>query len=331
MDDIKKAFYDVLEQLGFQGEVEFSFPDKQFGDLSTNIAMRLSKELLKPPREIASEIVSKLSSPIIKSADVAGPGFINVTLADKFLLESASDNSASKRAHTVVIETNNPNPFKAMHIGHAYNSIIADTLANLLEFGGHEVHRVSYHGDVGMHVGRAMYSLLEFVDGNPERLKEVPVAERNSFMSRMYANGSAKYKEDVAAKAQIEELAKQSFAPTDALYKQVYETCKNWSYLEIITGQATVGLEIISALPDVDTLLVPVGGGGLIAGICSSIKQIKPRARVIGVETAACPSARASLHSGRCVPVEALSSHCRWDQRQAVGPLALSDYPGVPG
>jgi arginyl-tRNA synthetase len=233
MDDIKQAFYDVLEQLGFQGEVEFSFPDKQFGDLSTNIAMRLSKELLKPPREIASEIVSKLSSPVVKSADVAGPGFINVTLADKFLLESASDNSASKRAHTVVIETNNPNPFKAMHIGHAYNSIIADTLANLLEFGGHEVHRVSYHGDVGMHVGRAMYSLLEFVDGNPERLKEVPVAERNSFMSRMYANGSAKYKEDVVAKAKIEKLAKQSFAPTDSLYKQVYETCKNWSFDEI--------------------------------------------------------------------------------------------------
>jgi threonine dehydratase len=78
--------------------------------------------------------------------------------------------------------------------------------------------------------------------------------------------------------------------------------------LEIITGQATIGLEIISALPDVDTLLVPVGGGGLIAGICSSVKQIKPGTRVIGVETAACPSAQVSLRSGRCVPVEALSS-----------------------
>ena len=77
---------------------------------------------------------------------------------------------------------------------------------------------------------------------------------------------------------------------------------------DIIVGQATVGLEIMSALPDVDAVLVPVGGGGLIAGVCSAAKAIKPRTRIIGVETAACPSAQASLKSGKCVPVESHSS-----------------------
>jgi threonine dehydratase len=77
---------------------------------------------------------------------------------------------------------------------------------------------------------------------------------------------------------------------------------------EIIAGQGTVGLEILSALPDVDTVLVPVGGGGLIAGVGSAIKAMKPHARIIGIESAACPSALASLRAGTCVPVEAAAS-----------------------
>jgi arginyl-tRNA synthetase len=233
MEDIKRAFYDVLEQLGCDSEVEFSFPDSQFGDLSTNIAMRLSKKLSKAPREIASEIVSMISSPAIKSVEVAGPGFINITMTDSSLINLSALDKIDSKSGKVVIETNNPNPFKAMHIGHAYNGIIPDTLANLLEFGGYEVHRVSYHGDVGMHVGRAMHSLLDYVDGKPERLQEVPAGERNSFMSKMYAKGSAKYKDDVKAKAKIEELAKQSFTLSDSLYKEVYEICKGWSFEEI--------------------------------------------------------------------------------------------------
>jgi threonine dehydratase len=77
---------------------------------------------------------------------------------------------------------------------------------------------------------------------------------------------------------------------------------------EIIAGQATVGLEIVNALPDLDTVLVPVGGGGLIAGVASAIKAIKPEAHIIGVEAAVCPKARVSLEAGKCVPVEAGSS-----------------------
>ncbi|KJS32720.1 MAG: threonine dehydratase [Desulfatitalea sp. BRH_c12] len=72
---------------------------------------------------------------------------------------------------------------------------------------------------------------------------------------------------------------------------------------DIIAGQATIGLEILSALPEVDTVLVPVGGGGLIAGIASALKTRHPRTRVVGVEAAACPSGQASLLAGRCVSV----------------------------
>ena len=77
---------------------------------------------------------------------------------------------------------------------------------------------------------------------------------------------------------------------------------------DIITGQGTIGMEILTGLPDVDTVLVPVGGGGLIAGVSSAIKALRPATRILGVEAAACPSARLSLAAGRCVTVEASAS-----------------------
>lgn len=73
---------------------------------------------------------------------------------------------------------------------------------------------------------------------------------------------------------------------------------------EIIAGHGTVGLEIAAALPDVDTVLVPAGGGGLIAGIALALKRLRPQVKVLGVQAAAVPSLAASLRAGRPVRVE---------------------------
>ncbi len=75
---------------------------------------------------------------------------------------------------------------------------------------------------------------------------------------------------------------------------------------EIITGQATIGLEILEDLPDPDVVIVPIGGGGLIGGIASAIKAIRPETRVVGVQAAACPSALMALREGKraCVDAE---------------------------
>ena len=68
----------------------------------------------------------------------------------------------------------------------------------------------------------------------------------------------------------------------------------------IIAGQGTVGLEIMEELPDAEALLVPVGGGGLIAGISVAAKAINPNIKIIGVQVEASPSAYLSLKEGRC-------------------------------
>src|ERR1035441_6086917 len=70
---------------------------------------------------------------------------------------------------------------------------------------------------------------------------------------------------------------------------------------KIIAGQGTVGLEILEDLPEVETVLVPVGGGGLISGVSAAIKLTNPKVNIIGVEPELAGDARASLHSGHIV------------------------------
>ena len=69
----------------------------------------------------------------------------------------------------------------------------------------------------------------------------------------------------------------------------------------IIAGQGTLGLEILEQRPDVQTILVPVGGGGLLAGVAAATKQTRPDVRVVGVEPAGAAAMKASLEAGQAV------------------------------
>ena len=77
---------------------------------------------------------------------------------------------------------------------------------------------------------------------------------------------------------------------------------------DIIAGQGTIAREIMDELPETDAIIVPIGGGGLISGIAVSAKAIRPAVRIIGVETANCPSGHASLRKGERVRVPATTS-----------------------
>jgi arginyl-tRNA synthetase len=244
MQKLEETLADIAQTMTDEKvTVTLSRPEPQFGDYATNIALQLAGKLGRNPREIAEEIAAKLrETGGFAEVTVAGPGFINLRLSDGRLF-ALTEAVASKyrEGQTVVIETNNPNPFKAMHIGHAFNAIIADSLANLIESSGAHTYRVSYHGDVGAHVGKSMWALLRYVEGDAGKLNEVPERERNSFMSRMYAEGARAYKEDEAAKAEIDELAKQSFTRENPLYAAVYETIFNWSFEQIAATVARLG------------------------------------------------------------------------------------------
>lgn len=223
------------ELFGADAVVTLTRPAEQFGDYATNVALQLAGELRQKPRDIAEKLAVRLRSVLaeyIADVSVAGPGFLNLEISDAALAAATSQAALAQTyaGQTIVIETNNPNPFKDMHIGHAFNSIVADTLANLLAAGQADLHRVSYHGDVGLHVGKSMWAILKFVGGDAGKLASIPESERPKFLSEQYAAGSAAYEADDLAKQEIEQLAKASFTPQDELYKNVYETCKTWSF-----------------------------------------------------------------------------------------------------
>ncbi|GAB7019578.1 threonine ammonia-lyase [Halostagnicola bangensis] len=77
---------------------------------------------------------------------------------------------------------------------------------------------------------------------------------------------------------------------------------------DVMAGQGTIGLEILEDCPDVDTVVVPIGGGGLISGIATAIKEQRPDVRVIGVQAEGASSAASSLEKGELVTIDSVDT-----------------------
>jgi threonine dehydratase len=91
----------------------------------------------------------------------------------------------------------------------------------------------------------------------------------------------------------------------------------------VIAGQGTVGLEILDDVPDVDAVVVPVGGGGLICGIATALKEQRPGVRVVGVEPDGAPSLTRALEAGRVVPLPSVQTLADGLAAPFAGPLTL--------
>src|SRR6185312_4868814 len=98
-------------------------------------------------------------------------------LHDKVLAEEGAQAKVRHdlEGKTVVTEYSDPNPFKVLHAGHLYTSVVGDAISNLLENAGANVHRVNFGGDVGLHVGKTMWAILQELGGeHPEKLADIP-------------------------------------------------------------------------------------------------------------------------------------------------------------
>lgn len=241
---MQTALADVVRQVfGQDVSVELTRPDPQFGDYATNVAMQLAGKLKQNPRQIAEQLADELKKSLgdqVKEVTIAGPGFINITVSDESIASQALAASTTKpvnyKGQVVVAEYSDPNPFKVLHAGHIYTSVVGFAISNLVENAGGEVHRVNFGGDVGLHVGKTMWAILEELGGeNPEKLQDIPEAQRAEWMAKCYVTGTNAYEEDEAAKAKIVELNKRVyklFADDDheSPFAQIYWTCRQWSY-----------------------------------------------------------------------------------------------------
>src|SRR3984957_12651932 len=159
--------------------------DAAHGDMATNAAMVLAKEAKTKPRELAEKIAERLRhDDLIASVDIAGPGFINLTLkpqawADALrtvVREGASyGRGAAGVAEKVNVEYVSANPTGPMHVGHCRGAVFGDALASLLDFAGHHVVREYYINDAGAQVDvLARSAFLRYREALGEAIGEIP-------------------------------------------------------------------------------------------------------------------------------------------------------------
>ncbi len=159
--------------------------DPAHGDLATNAAMVLAKEAKANPRALAGHIVEKLAAdPLVTSAEIAGPGFINLRLAPANWLAELNaiaalgtryGRSTMGAGRTVNVEYVSANPTGPMHMGHCRGAVVGDALAALLEFAGHTVLREYYINDAGAQVQTLARSAhLRYREALGEDIGEIP-------------------------------------------------------------------------------------------------------------------------------------------------------------
>lgn len=229
----------VQELFGEATDVELARPEPQFGDYATNVALQIAKQVGKNPREIAEAIAGSVRHRIspIRSIDVAGPGFLNITLTDEALYAAAKQDETKPLAgKRVLVEYSDPNPFKPLHAGHLYTTLVGDTIARLVERAGAETIRLNYNGDVGRHVGISMWSIVQYLGGElPEKLAEVSEADRPAWLGARYVEGTTAFEDDESVKHDILACNKRVYEvheqdDHESPFAQIYWTCRQWSY-----------------------------------------------------------------------------------------------------
>ena len=199
-----KSAIKALYGLDFDPDLSPS-PENIDADYSSNAPLKLAKALHKSPMEIAAELEKKLNS-----VAISNPGFLNFTLSNDSLVSKINSLStnfeteiSSKKfeGKTIICEFSDPNPFKVLHVGHLYTSIMGDAISRLFEYAGAKVIRANFGGDVGLHVAKTMY-ILQQKDTSNLKIEDI---------ANCYIEGTAAYEDDETAKQEITKLNKEIY------------------------------------------------------------------------------------------------------------------------
>ena len=154
----------AFAKLGLVGDANVqSAARAEFGDYQANGVMAAAKRAQRNPREVAGEVLQQLDlADIAQNVEIAGPGFLNITLSPEFLAGAEPGRvDQTEPAQTVVIDYSAPNLAKEMHVGHLRSTIIGDSLARILEAQGHTVIRQNHVGDWGTQFGMLLTYLQD--------------------------------------------------------------------------------------------------------------------------------------------------------------------------
>ncbi|MFE1452939.1 arginine--tRNA ligase [Streptomyces olivaceoviridis] len=176
-------------------------------DFQANGILALAKKAKANPRELAAQVVSQVvTGDVIEDVEVSGPGFLNITIADKAITGNLAARYADETGRlgvpyaeqpgTTVIDYAQPNVAKEMHVGHLRSAVIGDSVVQLLEFAGENVVRRHHIGDWGTQFGM----LIQYLDEHPHELdhKDARVTgeEAMSNLDRLYKAARKKFDSD---------------------------------------------------------------------------------------------------------------------------------------
>ena len=264
---IATAIRDALQTLNLEvGDFTIEHPgESEHGDYATNVAMAAAQAAGVNPRELAEKIVAALEGSIeyVDRIEVAGPGFINFYMTRDFFTtevarikecgESWGTNSDWKDKN-VIVEYTDPNPFKELHIGHLVPNALGESLARLFMTAGANTKRVTFQGDVGMHVAKAIYGLKQLGHSSEAGFDAAA-------LGAAYAAGATAFEDDESIATEIKALNKMIYERSDEVINELYDYGKEISlqyfeaayqilgsefdhnFFESVTGP--VGLELV--------------------------------------------------------------------------------------
>ena len=270
---IKNLIKEALKNLNIEvSDIVLEHPeDLSNGDYSTNVAMMCAKKLKTNPKELAEKIKNEFEKNLPAKIDkitVAGSGFINFYLSRNFFAESIEEilNQADNvgknnflEKKKIMVEYTAPNPFKPFHIGHLMTNAIGESIARILKHSGADIVRANYQGDIGLHVAKAIYGLLNNVELQDQSGTHNIQATN---IGKAYALGSEAYEKNEQVKKEIEEINQKIYARDDDKINEIYKwgfdaTMKAFEDLYKILGtkfdyyflesaMADIGREIVS-------------------------------------------------------------------------------------
>jgi arginyl-tRNA synthetase len=234
-EKIRGAVAKALEAAGAPESVAFTVErpgDPTHGDYATNAALVAGKAMREKPKELALTLVASLKKALGDSAariEIAGPGFINITLSAGEVVATIAEAAAKgeewgrgtvESGKRVMVEYTQPNPFKEMHIGHLMGNTIGEAVARLIQNESAEVAHANYQGDVGPHVAKAIWGLTQAGITEPATAAEISAA---------YVAGNRAYEESEAAKAEIDAINKAVYVGEDHELMELWRKGRNIS------------------------------------------------------------------------------------------------------
>ena len=236
-DKILKNLKEVLNKLNIKDvDVSLEKPaNSDFGDYSTSLPLKLTKQLKKSPMIIADEIVKNFpKNENIQKIEIVKPGFINFWISTvqsiNRLTEILEKGFTFPEYHLgknkkVMVEFAHPNTHKLFHIGHLRNISTGESVVRILEAVGNKVIRSNYEGDVGLHIAKCLFGIK---NSKTDIKKLKTLQEEIEFIGKMYSTGTKAYEDDEKSKQEIIKINKMIY-DRDPKIMPLWTETRQWS------------------------------------------------------------------------------------------------------